>query len=193
MIILMRWENIRPKVLCLCLLCLCLFALGGCDKKQVTVYYPLNQLDGDYYDDSIDNGYIANDDILNRLKQFYGQWRGTRYRSGSMSHAGVDCSGFSSVTYRQVFRMELPRTTGEQAKQGVHIAKESLKAGDLVFFIIGSWQKHVGIYLENDLFMHSSTSRGVMISNLREYYWQRHYWTARRLPVRCPENIAKWW
>ena len=115
------------------------------------------------------------------LEQFFEKWQGTKYRYGGLSSAGVDCSGFTLITFRELFGQELPRTTKEQAQIGKKVARESLQAGDLVFFKPGLWRRHVGIYLYNNRFIHASTSKGVMLSNLYDDYWQGRYWQARRI------------
>ena len=57
--------------------------------------------------------------------------------------------------------------------------------GDLVFFRVNSKQvSHVGIYLMNNYFVHASTSKGVMISNLNEEYWQKYFEGIGRIPRR---------
>ena len=48
----------------------------------------------------------------------------------------------------------------------------------MVFFRKG---KHVGIYLGNNQFMHSSTKNGVVISDLDKGYYAKVYHQARRL------------
>ena len=115
------------------------------------------------------------------LKRHYEQWRGTPYVDGGMSAKGVDCSGFTALAYRNVFRIALPRTASEQAESGQEVARTSLKSGDLVFFNTGQSKKHVGIYLGDDQFMHASVSKGVTLSSLYSSYWQERYWQARRL------------
>ena len=56
--------------------------------------------------------------------------------------------------------------------------KSELKVGDLVFF---RKNKHVGVYIGGDKFMHSSTSRGVIIESLNDDYWARTYTQSRRV------------
>ncbi len=124
-----------------------------------------------------------------QLKRHYQRWRGTPYADGGMSPAGIDCSGFTVLAYREVFDLPLPRTAGEQAGSGREVARASLKPGDLVFFTTGLWKKHVGIYLADDQFIHASLSRGVTISSLDDAYWQEKFWQARRMPV--PEGFSK--
>ncbi|WP_298709787.1 NlpC/P60 family protein [Chitinophaga sp.] len=61
--------------------------------------------------------------------------------------------------------------------------RADLKYGDLVFFAINRKKRisHVGVYLDNDRFVHASSSSGVMISDLREPYWVRYYAGAGRI------------
>ena len=113
------------------------------------------------------------DPLLAKLYQQHEKWHGTPYRIGGNSRAGIDCSGFVQVTYKDLFGLNLPRTTTQQFRSGPHVNRADLKTGDLVFFRHG---RHVGIYLENHRFLHASTSRGVMISDIRNPYWTQHYW-----------------
>jgi len=109
------------------------------------------------------------------LYQQHEAWQGTPYRIGGVNRSGIDCSAFVQVTFRDVFGMDLPRTTEQQLRTGQRIHRAQLQSGDLVFFRNG---RHVGIYLENHKFLHASTTRGVMISSLKNTYWSRHYWQA---------------
>ncbi len=115
------------------------------------------------------------------LAAFEQQWRGVPYRYGGSSKRGIDCSGFVQLTYQQLARMNLPRTTEEQASRGVKVARSELVSGDLVFFKTGWSSRHVGIYLSHNNFMHASTSEGVTISSLNTPYWRDAFWQARRL------------
>jgi hypothetical protein len=107
-------------------------------------------------------------------------WLGTPHRWGGTDRRGADCSGFVRSLYDELFGVSLPRTTSDQVSVGQPVHQETLVPGDLVFFRPPKTQ-HVGVYLGNNRFVHASTSRGVMISALSERYWQRHYWTARRI------------
>lgn len=112
---------------------------------------------------------------LTLLYQQHADWHGTPYRLGGASRHGIDCSAFVQITYRDLFGINLPRTTSEQLSAGQRVSRRALQTGDLVFFRRGG---HVGIYLENDQFLHASTSQGVKISNMNNQYWSRHYWRA---------------
>jgi len=115
------------------------------------------------------------------LYEQYQQWQGVPYRAGGESRRGVDCSAFMQLTFREQFAMQLPRDTDSQAHIGHAISSRQLRPGDLVFFNIGRRTRHVGVMVEKSKFLHASTSKGVMISDLNQPYWQRYYWQARRL------------
>lgn len=121
--------------------------------------------------------------VLDKLESRYDSWQGTKYQIGGLSQKGVDCSGFVQLTFSDEFNIQLPRTTGKQSEFGKTIDKEQLIAGDLIFFKIPNQGKmyHVGIYLENNNFLHASASEGVTISNLRNPYWNKNYWKAQRI------------
>ena len=111
-------------------------------------------------------------------------WLGVPYRSGGTNKRGVDCSGLTSSIYKKVYHKKLERSSEEQRKKDCRkISKGKLREGDLVFFHNGRKKKratHVGIYLKNGKFIHASTSRGVIISNLNEDYWKKHWLSGGR-------------
>ncbi|HET6566991.1 MAG TPA: NlpC/P60 family protein [Rhodothermales bacterium] len=121
--------------------------------------------------------YVSADD---RIREDVEGWIGTPHRMGGTTHDGVDCSAFVQAVYQDVFDIRLPRTTVQQATVGRKISPDELRPGDLVFFH-PSRSNHVGIYLSNGEFAHASESRGVIISKFDQPYWQRSYWTARRV------------
>lgn len=120
-------------------------------------------------------------EIRAALLQQYQEWQGTPYRLGGVSRAGIDCSGFTQVTYRSRFNQYLPRTTKAQASQGVQIDTQTMAPGDLLFFNTGVKVRHVGIYMGQGEFLHASTSQGVTISRLSNPYWQNSFWQVRRV------------
>jgi cell wall-associated NlpC family hydrolase len=117
----------------------------------------------------------------NHLRKEYRLWRGTRHKMGGTDQLGVDCSGFVRAVYRNVFGIELPRTTKGQLRQGTPVSRADLQAGDLVFFRPPHYPRHVGIYLSNNEFIHASKTNGVTISRIDPYYWEKYYWKARRI------------
>ncbi len=89
---------------------------------------------------------------------------GTPYLWGGTSTKMLDCSGFTKTVYF-LNGIDLLRNASHQFRQGTPIEPgahlENLKKGDLLFF--GRKNRdgtlkatHVGIYLENGLFIHSS-------------------------------------
>lgn len=121
---------------------------------------------------------LSESEIIEKLYQQHATWQGTPYRLGGNSRSGIDCSAFVQTTFDDVFNIKLPRTTNQQIRIGQKIGRFDLKAGDLVFFRNG---RHVGIYLENDRFLHASTRLGVTISRMDNVYWSRYYWRSIRI------------
>jgi len=115
------------------------------------------------------------------LNQQFTLYKGTPYKFGGTTKSGFDCSGYVQKVYQDAFQTNLPRTTKEMSKVGKKISKSKLKIGDLVFFRPTSRYRHVGIYMGNDQFMHSSTSKGVIISDMNNVYWRKKYRFARRI------------
>ncbi len=115
------------------------------------------------------------------LNKHFREWESVRYKFGGLSKAGVDCSGFVYLTFLSQFGVKLPRNTALQSQLGEAVAQNELKTGDLIFFKTGWHRKHVGIYLDNGLFIHASTSQGVTTSSLESDYWSNAYWKAKRL------------
>lgn len=115
------------------------------------------------------------------LMAAYREWKGTPYVLGGASANGVDCSSFVRIVYDNYFGIDLPSNTRTQLNAGEGIRRLSLQTGDLVFFRTGRKTLHVGIITEGKEFLHASTSKGVMISSLKEYYWSSRYLAARRV------------
>lgn len=121
------------------------------------------------------------DEIQVSLEQAHRDWRGTPYVLGGTGESGVDCSSFVRIVFDDYFGIDLPPNTQTQLNAGSSIRRQALRTGDLVFFRTGRRTMHVGIIVENDAFLHASTSQGVMISELSEHYWSSRYLAARRI------------
>uniref|UniRef100_B8DL35 NLP/P60 protein n=1 Tax=Nitratidesulfovibrio vulgaris (strain DSM 19637 / Miyazaki F) TaxID=883 RepID=B8DL35_NITV9 len=107
---------------------------------------------------------------------------GTRYRRGGSGETGFDCSGFTGWVYENM-GVDLPRTSQSQFLEGRTIRREQLQTGDLVFFKRNKKRRihHVGIYLEDGKFIHSSSSDGVVISKLDAKPWCNQWAGAKRV------------
>jgi len=125
--------------------------------------------------------------VKRQLYAQYREWKGTRYAYGGLSKRGIDCSGLVYHTFRERFGVAVPRSTHFQVQSGESIRRGQLRAGDLVFFKTTAKGRHVGIYVEDDKFLHVSSKKGVTISKLTDYYWRDRYWLARRIPFSAIE------
>lgn len=102
------------------------------------------------------------------------EWLGTRYRLGGSSKTGIDCSALMQILFTSLYGLTIPRTAREQYDFARKISRTELKEGDLVFFNTIGGVSHVGMYLQNNKFIHASTG-GVTISDLYEEYWMRRF------------------
>ncbi len=109
------------------------------------------------------------------LYNFIDEWWGTRYRYGGSDKNGIDCSSFASKLMTEIYNHPMPRTAIEQYKLTGKISKENLIEGDLVFFNTRGNVSHVGIYLGDNYFVHSSVHLGVVISSLTEAYYSKKF------------------
>ena len=98
--------------------------------------------------------------------------------------AGLDCSAFIALLYKDAGGGDLPRTAREISEVGAHIDAGALQPGDLVFFRnTQGGIAHVGIYVGGENFVHASRKHGVIYqSRLNEPYWKSRFKGARRLP-----------
>lgn len=115
------------------------------------------------------------------------QFLGTKYKYGGTSPEGMDCSGLIYTSFLKN-EIQLPRSSRAMALLGEQLDLSEVRIGDLLFFITDKRKKsinHVGLVVELDaehiFFIHSSTSRGVIISALTENYWREHFIMARRI------------
>lgn len=126
---------------------------------------------------------IATTTISNKtkLESYFRNYEGTKYKYGGTDKNGFDCSGFTQIMYKNAFKVQLPRTTIAQSKLGRKISKNKLKPGDLVFFRPTRKYRHVGIFIGDNMFIHSSTSNGVTKSSINNVYWKKKYRYAKRI------------
>ncbi|HEV8354252.1 MAG TPA: LysM peptidoglycan-binding domain-containing protein [bacterium] len=106
---------------------------------------------------------------------------GVRYRWGGTTPRGFDCSGFVNYALNRV-GVQVPRTTFAMFATGRPVSRSRLQVGDVVFFqTVSRGPSHAGIYIGNNLFMHSSSGIGrVSITSLDYRYYKARYYGARR-------------
>ena len=111
-----------------------------------------------------------------KLYRFIDSWIGVPYKNGGMDKKGVDCSGFTIILAKDIYNKQLPRNARSMAEDVKRKFEKDLKEGDLVFFdFYGQKFNHVGIYLQNNKFVHASTSKGVIISDLKDPWYYKYF------------------
>lgn len=120
--------------------------------------------------------------VTNALK-----YEGVRYKYGGTTKRGMDCSGVVYVAFGEE-NFQLPRVSREMAKEGKKISLKKVAKGDLLFFKTRKSYKninHVGLVVSNVngqiRFIHSTTSKGVIVSLLSQKYWAKAFVKAKRV------------
>ncbi|MBB5623795.1 lipoprotein Spr/probable lipoprotein NlpC [Pedobacter cryoconitis] len=109
-----------------------------------------------------------------QLYRFITDWTGVRYRLGGLDKRGIDCSGFALLLNKEIYGLNLPRRSKDQADVIKEKNVSQLKEGDLIFFSFGgNGIDHVGVYLNHGFFVHASTTRGVIVDDLSLPAYQR--------------------
>jgi hypothetical protein len=126
---------------------------------------------------------VSPNEILNlRLYRFADDWMSTPYKYGGKSKSGVDCSGFCEILQKEVYNRTICCSSAEIFSQCKSIKSTDLQEGDFVFFKINSESvSHMGVYLENNKFIHASTQAGVIINDLNDPYYTKYFYKAGRL------------
>lgn len=116
-----------------------------------------------------------------QLYHFLKEWWRVPYRWGGTTKKGIDCSAFVRTMYNSLHDKMIPRTSREQYKASTKIKREDLKTGDLVFFKNSRGVWHVGYYMFDSLFAHSSVKTGVYVSSLKNPAYKKMWFSQGRL------------
>lgn len=120
--------------------------------------------------------------LINNAMNFLG----VRYRGGGTTTAGMDCSGMVTAVFN-LFDIKLPRSSHDMALIGEKVDTNDIKKGDLIFFRTNGRRviNHVGVVIEKIgdeiKFIHSSTSKGVVVSSTSEPYYKRTFAQVNRI------------
>jgi lipoprotein Spr/probable lipoprotein NlpC len=109
-------------------------------------------------------------------------WLGVPYRHAGYSKSGIDCSGFVSHIYKDVYGIDLTHSSSQMIYQMKTLVKKSeLRMGDILFFRIhGRRISHVGMYLKDGKFIHASSYSGITVNDLSSPYYKKAYYIAGR-------------
>lgn len=110
------------------------------------------------------------------LYTFIDDWMGVPHRTGGTDYRGLDCSAFVGIAMQEIYGKVMPRASRDMAEHVKRKYERQLEEGDLVFFSFNRRDiDHVGIYLHNHKFVHVSTSKGVIISDLRDSWYYKYF------------------
>lgn len=127
---------------------------------------------------------------ISKLLTIANSYKGVSYRAGGETKKGMDCSGLVNTSFKQI-GIQLPRSSKAISTKGTIISLKEVKIGDLLFFDIARLKggiNHVGLVTsivnEEVFFIHSTTSKGVIISSMDEFYWKNEFVKAKRIQLK---------
>jgi cell wall-associated NlpC family hydrolase len=119
------------------------------------------------------------------IKKAADKYLGSPYYYGGTTKRGFDCSGFVWRVYQDIGYKSFSREPAHSMfNRGKSVSQNSLREGDLCFFYLPRNHKkvdHVGIYINDGKFIHSSSSSGVTYSKLSDNYWKDNFAGFKRL------------
>lgn len=150
---------------------------------------------------------VVPDSVTNtRLYNFIDSWVGKPYKMGGETEKGIDCSSFTQLLYSKVYNLYIERTAHKQftsKELNRFRGLDYLNEGDLLFFQhpnnVDGYIDHVGIYLDNNKFVHSTSNKGknkkngVQISDITNAYWQKLFIAAgkRKDKAQAPNTVVE--
>lgn len=178
MVLIDLFFKIRKQVYFLFLI----FLTTSCGVSKNTVYTPSKSTKPIVYPTNNNNVTLADKIIWTAVT-----YKGVPYRMGGTSKYGMDCSGliYTSFKKRNVI---IPRTSLAMSRKGRNLLLKEVRRGDLLFFKTNKRKRvinHVGLVTRAKngriQFIHSTSSRGVIVSYLNERYWKRAFTSAKRI------------
>lgn len=136
---------------------------------------------------------IVNDQLkiestkISELLEIANSYIGISYKAGGTTKNGMDCSGLVNTSFKKI-GIQLPRSSKAISTKGTEVLLNEVEKGDLLFFDIARLKggiNHVGLVtsIQNGkvFFIHSTTSKGVIISSMDESYWKKEFVKAKRI------------
>lgn len=121
----------------------------------------------------------TNEDFVQTIKKF----DGTIFIMGGVSRWGIDSQGLLYICSK-INGVDIPRNINEMKKSGTAVEEKDLQAGDIIFFSSDSTKKDVydaGVYVGDNKFIHSNTTKGVMTETLEDTYYKDRICAIRRI------------
>lgn len=125
--------------------------------------------------------------LVNKVISIANNYQGVPYLAGGTTSQGMDCSGLVQTSFKKI-DISLPRSSQSMSKKGQNVRLEDIEEGDLLFFNINRLKgkiNHVGLVssVKNNsiIFIHSTTSKGVITNSLDDNYWKKAFVKARRV------------
>jgi len=109
-------------------------------------------------------------------------WRGTPFVEGGSDRQGADSAGYVVQLHKEVASTAVTTTPAEIWTSGKPVGIAAFEPGDIVFFgdLNSLSPIHVGIYVGDRSFTHSSVGTGVSFASLDDTYWKPRFLGARR-------------
>lgn len=118
-------------------------------------------------------------EFVQTLKKF----NGTIFIMGGISRWGIDSAGLVYICSK-INGVEIPRKLDDMKGAGTAIKVGDFKPGDLLFFSSDSQKKDiydVGVYVNDNEFIHSSSAKGVITESLEDSYFKDRICYVRRI------------
>ncbi|MDN3596334.1 C40 family peptidase [Zunongwangia endophytica] len=187
-----RRMMMKPLLKYSLMLCTAIFlsSCGSSKPKVVTTKKEVRTKKTRHYNPEVtkrNNTIKPKDERVYDIVNYAIGFEGTKYKYGGTTKRGMDCSGLLYVSFQEN-DIQLPRTSRAMSLQGERLYLKDVTVGDLLFFETNKNKKvinHVGMVVDisqgDILFIHSTTSLGVVISKLSENYWNNTFVMARRV------------
>jgi len=109
-------------------------------------------------------------------------WRGTPFVEGGSDRQGADSAGYVVQLHKEVASTAVATTPAEIWTSGKPVGIAAFEPGDIVFFgdLNSLSPIHVGVYVGDRSFTHSSVGTGVSFASLDDTYWKPRFLGARR-------------
>ena len=109
-------------------------------------------------------------------------WRGTPFVEGGSDRQGADSAGYVVQLHKEVASTAVATTPAEIWTSGKPVGIAAFEPGDIVFFgdLNSLSPIHMGVYVGDRSFTHSSVGTGVSFASLDDTYWKPRFLGARR-------------